>query len=220
MAVIAGLVLAASVYYTFGSGQVPNSTAFAGGSTATLVSTTTIVNTTTVTNTVVNLAADSIDCSNVSGRPHYLGSQPIRLAPGGTSSVNGIRYCYATFIPMWHGTSQSTIQFQGVNFTVTAPYPSGGIRVGETWILRNTTFLTTSTHGGMYCGYELPPVKVSFGDGSSVVYNGETVAVGANGGTITFDRPSGNPWFTQHTAPQAGLGYQLEGGEITLYVSS
>jgi len=221
VAVVAGLALAASVYYTFGSGQMPYSTIIAGGPTATIVSTITIVNTTTVTkNTVVNGGADSIDCSNVTGHVLYLGSQPIRLAANGTSSINGSKYWYGTFIPMWNGTNKSTIQFQGVNFTITAPDPSAEMKMGETWSISNGTLLTTSTHGGLYCGYYLPPIKIGFEDGSSAVYNGETVTVGANGGAIKFDRPSSNPWFTQHTSPLAGVGYRANGGEITLYVSS
>ena len=219
IAVVAGLTLAVSIYYAFGSGPVSSSATMAEGPASALVSTTTIVNTTTVTNTVVNEGTTSIDCSNLTGHPLYLGKQPIRLAANGTTSVNGGSYWYATFIPMWNGTSQSTIMFQGVNFTVTTSVPLGEMKVGETWVMSNITLLTTSTHGGFYCGYDLPPVEIDFRDGSSAVYNGETVALGANGGTVSFDRPPSNPWFTSHTAPQAGIEYQQDGGEITLNVS-
>lgn len=219
IAVVAGLALAASVYYMVGPDQTASSTTSAGGPVAMLVGTTTVVRTTTVTNTVVGGGASSLDCFNVSGRPLYLGDHPIQLAADGTSSINGTEYWYATFVPTWNGTDQATILFQGVSFTMTAPDSMAEMKVGQSWSMTNTTFLVTLTQGAGHCGYELPPIKVSFGDGSSANYNTETVAVGANGGTINFDKPSSNPWLTQHTSPQAGVGYQTDGGQITLYVS-
>jgi hypothetical protein len=80
--------------------------------------------------------------------------------------------------------------------------------------------LITSTSGALYCGQELPPIQISFADGSTAAYNSEKVTVGANSGVIVFDKPPNNPWFARHLAPQAGVGYMINGGEITLYVST
>lgn len=196
IAVVAALGLAASVTYAFGSSLGP------GGVT-----------------TIVNTSVNSIDCTKISGHQLTLGQQPIQLAENGTVTLGGRTYWYATFIPRYDGSTVSTIMFHGVNFTFTVPIAAGVANEG-TWRFTNNTLLITSTNGGAYCAYWLPPMKISFVDGASVTYNNETITTTGNGGLIVFDKPATNPWFTEHLSPQAGVQYQSNGGEITFYVST
>lgn len=160
------------------------------------------------------------------------------LKPNGTVTINGTTYWYVTFIPDVSLTSEG-FRFQGVNFSMGSA--SSDILVsGARWTLTNDTVLTTLVNGRPSCWFFLPWVGISFSDGSSVEYNTYTASVGVGPGNnqttynLTFDRPTSNPWFTQpfwfntqqnltlrlHTDPQAGVGYQTDGGEITLYVST
>lgn len=196
VAVVVALALAASVTYAFGSNLGP------GGTT-----------------TIVNTQVNSIDCTKVSGHQLTLGQQPIPLSENGTATLGGRTYWYATFIPRYDGSPNSTIMFHGVNFTFTMPIAPGVAEQGH-WIFLNQTVMITSSSGGDYCAYWLPPVVISFGDGASVAYNSETITSTGTGGIIAWDKPTSNPWFSDHLSPQAGLQYQSSGGEITLYVSS
>jgi hypothetical protein len=82
--------------------------------------------------------------------------------------------------------------------------------------------LLTLVNGNPSCWFFLPWFGISFSDGTTVGYNSYTASINTRGtqGNLTFNNvPASSPWFTQHTGPQAGVGYQTDGGEITLYVS-
>jgi hypothetical protein len=142
------------------------------------------------------------------------------LTPNGTVTVNDTTYWYVTIIPNTSLTGES-FRFQGVNFSMGSA--SSDILVsGVKWTTSNATVLLTLVNGNPSCWFFLPWFGISFSDGTTVVYNSYTASVNAGGtqGNLTFNNaPASNPWFTQHTGPQAGVGYQTDGGEITLYVS-
>jgi hypothetical protein len=193
LAAVAAIGLAASVSLTFAS--TPNQT-----------------QTTNTTN--------YIDCTSTN--PPILNlPQTGQLKENGTTKINGVTYWYVTFIPGWSKANVSIVTFHGVTFTLTVPLIEPPKTQGEfSLTFENATELILKASGSLYCSQELPPIQITFADGLSVAYNRETVIIGANSAVITFDKPSSNPWFTQHTAPQAGVGYQVNGGEITLYVST
>ena len=145
-----------------------------------------------------------------------------------TTTINGTTYWYVTIVPGSSMAYQSWLLFHGVNFSISQF--AGSVlgdpsTKGAQWTIANATVLTGRTDGGVSCLYLLPSIGIYFSDGSSEGYNAATIMVSANAtasaatGVITFDEPTSNLWFTQHLAPQAGVAYQGDGGEITLYVS-
>jgi hypothetical protein len=144
--------------------------------------------------------------------------QSIQLKENGTTTVNGTTYWYVSFIPEFTGPT-SVVLFQGVTFTLTVPLLDVNV-TGFEQTIENATMMTTIQGTGSACGYNLPSIKIAFSDGTSVGYNSETITVNGNQALIVLDKPTSNPWFTAHTSPQAGVGYQTSGGEMTLYVST
>jgi len=128
--------------------------------------------------------------------------------------------------------SGSSTAFEGfVNGTV--------VPVDFRYSVYGATVLTARTNSNLRCPYTLPQIAVEWGGAftspptfspsswetfnKAVIetYNihiNQTTAVDQE--NIYFSPPSSNPWFTQHLSPQAGVGYQTDGGEITLYVST
>ncbi len=145
-----------------------------------------------------------------------------------TTTINGTKYWYVTIVP---GSSMSDLSwylFHGVNFSFSQLAGSvlgSPSTKGAQWTITNATMLAGRTGGGVSCLCLLPSIGIYFSDGHSEGYNAATIIVGANAtasaatGIITFNEPASNPWFTQHIAPQAGVAYLADGGEITLYVS-
>lgn len=193
LAVVAALGLAASVSLTFASSSSQTQT----------------------TNT-----PNLIDCTSTN--PPILNLPPTgQLKENGTTKINGVTYWYVTFIPGWSKANVSTVTFHGVTFMLTVPLIEPPKTQGEFALtFQNATELMLKASGSLSCSQELPPIQITFADGLSVAYNHETVIIGANSAVITFDKPSSNPWFTGHLAPQAGVGYQVNSGEVTLYVST
>jgi len=139
------------------------------------------------------------------------------LKENGTISIGGTTYWYVTFIK----GNLTTVNFHGVQFSFNAGFvqpPFAGSEVQVNNATRLSTSGNSNSLGG--CGSFLPQVTLTFHDGSSVVYNKEIVTITAIGANVTYAKPISNPWFTQHTSPQAGVGYQTNGGEMTLYVST
>ena len=136
------------------------------------------------------------------------------LHEDGTTVIGGTTYWYVSFIQ----GNLTTVTFQGVQFAFNS-FVWGNDSLGAQFTIKGTDLTTKTDPNGLYCGYTLPQITITFSDGSSVVYNKETVNVTALGANIVFDTPSSNPWFTQHVSAQAGVAYQTNGGEITLYVS-
>ena len=141
-----------------------------------------------------------------------------QLKENGTTTINGTTYWYVSFIPEVPNLT-SVIVFHGVTFTLNVPMVNTNIE-GFGMTVENGTFLTTIQGDNGRCGYLLPSIKIAFGDGMSVNYNSETITVNGNSALIVLDKPTSNPWFTPHTSPQAGVGYQSIGGLLTLYVST
>jgi DNA-binding transcriptional ArsR family regulator len=141
-----------------------------------------------------------------------------------TTTINGTKYWYVTIVP---GSSMSYLSwylFHGVNFSFdqfAGSVLGNPSTKGDQWTIANATVLTGRTDGGVSCLYLLPSIGIRFSDGHSEGYNSATIIVNTNAatGTITFAEPPGNPQFTQHLDPQAGIGYNADNGEITLYVS-
>ena len=203
---------------------------------------TVIIRTATVGNTVITTTAtisfnpivpvnivngsvtlDFADCAPYS--PSVLNSPPSgTLNSNNTTSVGGTKYWYVTIVPGPLWTYDSWYVFHGVNFSIFqfagSVLGSGGTQ-GVRWAIVNATVLTGRTVGGVPCPYLLPSFGVEFPDGHGEAYNSMTAIVNTNAatGNITFTEPPGNPWFTQHLDPQAGVGYNADSGEITLYVS-
>ena len=131
-----------------------------------------------------------------------------------------------------YDTSGSSTAFEGfINGTV--------VPVDFRYNVYGATVLTARTSTNLPCSYTLPQVAVEWGGAftspptfspsSWETFNKaviETYDIHINQTTaldqenIYFSPPSSNPWFTQHLSPQAGVGYQTDGGEITLYVST
>lgn len=101
--------------------------------------------------------------------------------------------------------------------------------------VNDATVLVAQTSSGSPCSYFLPSFTVEWGgnQANSIPswenYNQAAIGtydIGRNQTTVidqeTIGFPSTlpNPWFTQHVDPQAGVSYQTNGGEITLYVST
>lgn len=137
------------------------------------------------------------------------------LNADGTTMIGGTSYWYVSFIQ----GNLTTVDFHGVLFTFNG-FVWGNASLGAQFNIKGTDLTTKTSPNGLYCGTTLPQITITFPDGTVAVYNKETVTLTAVGANITFDTPSSNPWFTQHTSPQAGIGYQTDGGEITLYVST
>jgi hypothetical protein len=86
-------------------------------------------------------------------------------------------------------------------------------------------------NGTMYYGTSLESaVAVSFPGGDREVYNGFAItAVNIPSSyniphpfvmlNCTYSPPVVNPWFTEHTAPQAGVLWNYTDNELTFYVS-
>jgi hypothetical protein len=73
-------------------------------------------------------------------------------------------------------------------------------------------------------------VAISFPGGDREVWNGYNVtAVNVPGSldiphpfvqlNVAFTEPVINPWFTEHTGPQAGVLWNYTSGDLTFYVS-
>jgi len=138
------------------------------------------------------------------------------LKEDGTEVVNGTTFWYVSFIQ----GNLTTVYFHGVQFAFNEiASDSINSTIGAQITSKEVDLTTKTTPSGLYCGYTLPQITITFPNGSVVVYNKETVAITALGANIVFDTPSSNPWFTQHISPQAGVGYQTNGGEIPLCVS-
>jgi len=204
LAVVAALSLAASVSYAFAPASVQTST-----STNT---TTTSINTTTTT-TIISTNTYTVPLS--SGQP-----QLFQLKENGTTTINATTYWYVSFEPFALSSGLfdgGVIAFHGVTFTFTAP-------LIRTNITRFQLTVVNETFVGGSSGYLLPSVKITFGDGMSTFYNSQTIAMNGNSSAvITMDRPTSNPWFTEHAAPQAGVGYGPDNGQMTrmtLHVST
>jgi len=100
--------------------------------------------------------------------------------------------------------------------------------------VNDATMLVAKTSSGSPCTYFLPQFTVEWNTSalehsSWQSYNQASIAfsqIGANktnfidSEVISFTPPLPSPWFTQGVDPQAGIGYQANGGEITLYVST
>ena len=139
------------------------------------------------------------------------------LREDGTEVINGTTFWYVSFIQ----GNLTTVYFHGVQFAFNeVAYDSINSSIGAQITSKEVDLTTKVSPTGIYCGYTLPQITITFPSGSVVVYNKETVAITALGANITYDTPSSNPWFTQHISPQAGVGYQTNGGKITLYVST
>ena len=193
MAVVAALGLAGAVTYGFSS-------------------------TATATTSVTSSTIPGIDCTTTS--PPMLNLPPnSTLKEDGTTMIGGTSYWYVSFIL----GNLTTVYFHGVQFAFNTGVfelpktPGYQISGGNVTSLITKYWPSTGSPG---CLYFLPQITVAFPDGSSVVYNKETVTLTAVGANITYDKPSSNPWFTPHTSPQAGVGYQINGGTMTLYVST
>ena len=163
-------------------------------------------------NTTVNLG--SIDCTSTNPPMLNLPAGST-LKEDGTTVIGGTTYWYVSFIQ----GNLTTVNFHGVQFAFNS-FVWGNDSLGAQFTIQGTDLTTKTSPNGLYCWATLPQITITFPDGSAVVYNRETVALTAVGANITFDTPSSNPWFTQHLSPQAGVGYQTDGGEITLYVST
>ena len=191
IAVIAALGLAGTVTYGFSS-------------------------TTSNTTSTTSSAIAGIDCTTTN--PPMLNLPPnSTLKEDGTTTIGGTSYWYVSFIE----GNMTTVYFRGVQFALN----EGALRLPTTPGYEihgsNATFLITKTGPGLpSCGDFLPQITITFPDSTSVVYNRETVTLTAVGANITYDKPSSNPWFSQHVSPQVGVAYQTDGGEITLYVST
>ncbi len=193
------LAVAVAVIAALGLAASVNYAFASAGSTQTSTATTTETSTTTVTSQS-SLGAPQVD----------------QLKENGTTTINGTTYWYVSFIPN-HGVSlyDTVIIFHGVTFTLTEPFATTAVPGYET-VIPNMTLWP----GG---GYLLPTIKIAFGGGTSTVYNDATITVKGNVYTIIFDKPTSNPWFSEHTAPQAGIGYGPLAGQMTpmtLYVST
>ncbi len=165
------------------------------------------------------------------------------LAPNGTVTVDGTTYWYATFVPTEESLAGETYHFEGVNFTEQSA--SSAILTGiQQWSVTNATVLEAPIDGGRSCSFYLPSFGISFSDGSEYFLNSyvadlsgaapnATLAVAPSPGsaidlnaaapnaTLTFQNPpTSDPWFTPQTAPRAGVGYEADGGALTLYVST
>jgi hypothetical protein len=191
LAVVAALGIAATVTYGFSS-----ATSSTAGTTS---------------NTI-----PSIDCTST--KPPMLNVSPnSTLKEDGTTEIGGTSYWYVSFIQ----GNLTTVYFHGVQFAFNdfmgSTFP--GVSVGSQISIDATLLTTKTSPSGLYCASFLPQITITFPDGSSVVYNKETVSLTPVGANITFAKPASNPWFTQHISPQAGLAYQTNGGQITLYVS-
>jgi hypothetical protein len=100
--------------------------------------------------------------------------------------------------------------------------------------VNDATMLVAKTSSGSPCTYFLPQFTVEWNfpvsqHSSWQSYNGASIAfsqIGVNktnvidSEVVSFTPPLPNPWFTQGVDPQAGVSYQANGGEITLYVST
>ena len=151
----------------------------------------------------------------------------LRVEANGTVQVGSVDYSYVTFASGFV-LNKSTIMFGGVNFTLEATpitkYESATITVGGppinfTWTGRGTQRVTLYD-GSQYCGQSIPRIGITFSDGAVAEYVNDNVTIHATDAGIWIDRPLGTPWFTQHGEPRAGIGYQLDGSEITLYISA
>ena len=109
------------------------------------------------------------------------------------------------------------------------------VRVDEKISVSEATALVAQTSSGSPCTYFLPSFTVEWGGFHSNASNiqswenynqaaielreisrNQTSVMGQE--IINFPFSLDNPWFTQHVDPQAGVSYQVDGGEITLYV--
>ena len=141
------------------------------------------------------------------------------LKEDGTSVINGAPYWYVSFIQ----GNLTTVNFHGVQFAFNSGIgvPRLPNSTGSQIEFSNATLLTgPHSPGSPTCGGFLPQITITFPDGSSVVYNKETITLTAIGANITWAKPLSNPWFTPHVSPQAGVAFQTDGEEITLYVSA
>jgi hypothetical protein len=100
--------------------------------------------------------------------------------------------------------------------------------------VNNATMLVAKTSSGSPCTYFLPQFTVEWNfpvleHSSWQSYNQASIAFSQTGANktnfidsevVTFIPPVPNPWFTQGVDPQAGVSYQANGGEITLYVGT
>jgi hypothetical protein len=173
--------------------------------------------------TQTSTSSNNQACENMT-QPSLILPEVVQLKENGTTSINGTTYWYVSFIPVFvNGTT--LVIFHGVTFTFSIPLVDRNGNptqsVGSEWVVDNFTEITIAQYAdGSRCGYMLPSVKIAFGDGSSANYNTETTIVNGNTAHTIFDKPTSNPWFTPHTSPQAGVGYQSLGGSLTLYVST
>jgi hypothetical protein len=218
------LVVASIAYFP---NNAPTATATSVKTVTTSTHQTTTVTTVREVTTTINPAdMGNVSCGLFLHEPWYL-NLPSNgtLKEDGTTIIGGTEYWYVSFV-MGNLTS---VNFQGVNFAFNSS--QGPITMGASITIYNFTQLTvsavqynTTRSGPQGCGlgYPLPQITITFKDGSSVVYNRFSYSITKTSSlTIingTFDKPTSNPWFTQHVSPQAGIAYQVNGGQITLYV--
>jgi len=159
----------------------------------------------------------------------------VNLTANGTRTINGTIYWYATFVPSWSRFNESSVLFEGVNFSVfSISHALFGLKQPKiAWTISGATVLSVGNAGNL-CTFLLPSVGIHFADGKAEYYNLYVVSINylnstSAVGNMTFNMespvggpygtPSTNPWFTTHETPRAGVGYQSDGGAITLYVS-
>jgi hypothetical protein len=174
----------------------------------------------------------------------------VTLAANGTTTIAGKTYWYVTFIPVFTSFMEAAyINFHGVTFFLSSVVQyeysgrmQGGAGTGNGTMLpvdyeisvNDATMLVAKTSSGSPCTYFLPQFTVEWAfpvleHTSWQSYNQASIAfsqIGVNktnfidSEVVSFTPPLPNPWFSQGVDPQAGVSYQANGGEITLYVST
>jgi hypothetical protein len=167
-------------------------------------------------------------CTNTGSFPILSLPPVVQVSENGTVVVGGVSYWYVTLTSGFPNHT-STITFHGVNFTLEAyskswDYKESTITIGSgpvnfTFGPTRGTYKITLPDGSQYCGRSIPPIDIAFGDGSVAKYDNQNVTIRASDNGIWFMRPLGSPWFTLHSGPRAGVGYQDDGTKITLFVS-
>ena len=173
----------------------------------------------------------------------------VTLAANGTTTINGTTYWYVTFVPVFTSyMDEAYVNFHNVTFFLSSvvQYAYSGrmqgfavsngtlLPVDYKISLGDATMLVAKTSSGSPCTYFLPQFTVQWNfpvsqHDSWQSYNQASMAfsqIGSNktnfidSEVVSFPYSLPNPWFSQGVNPQAGVSYQANGGEITLYVST
>jgi len=154
-------------------------------------------------------------------------SRQVSQEATGTVLINGTRYAYVD-VPLASLTYPAVFKFDGVTFNVTAgsaggvayfTYPINHPPTGSNFsVIIITASSGTLSNRSVNSGTPItvrfalwPSIKITFSDGTSEYYQGNTVASSA--------QSAASPWFTQHSSPRAGIMWDSASKSYYLYVS-